>query len=62
MRDSGFLRLNLRRFLVIAGVWFYAQLAIFALHDVPTFGQELYGTDSYMRLVRLEALLESGDW
>lgn len=48
--------------LVIVLAWMLFHLLLAAAHDTPILSGDLLGPDSYMRLVRAEALLASGDW
>jgi hypothetical protein len=48
--------------LVIVVAWLLFHLLLAAAHDTPILTGGLLGPDSYMRLVRVEALLESGAW
>lgn len=48
--------------LVIVIAWMLFHLLLAAAHDTPILTGGLLGPDSYMRLVRVEALLDSGAW
>jgi hypothetical protein len=49
-------------FLVVAIAWMLFHLLLAAAHDTPILQGDLLGPDSYMRLVRVETLLETGAW